>query len=236
MTAPKPTQTRNYLLNAFEPDTQARLSKHLEPFDAALGINLYMPYEKINYIYFPNSSIASIVANTEDGRSTEIGVVGCEGAVGLEVLMGSSSSPHESMIQIANGAHRILPQMLLEEFNRSESTRKILLGFVNKLMIQISRTTLCNRLHSVEQRLARWLLMCDDRIEGDHLYLTQEFLAVMLGVARTSVTLAAIELQSTKSIHYKRADITVLDRKELENAACECYQIVKDEYDRTECD
>jgi hypothetical protein len=179
--------------------------------------------------------MVSIVANTENGQATEIGVVGCEGAAGLEVIMGSNASPHEAMIQIADGGHRIETKVIRKEFKRAEQLHDLLLPFVNKLMIQIGQTTLCNRIHEVDQRLARWLLMCEDRVEGDSIALTQEFLAMMLGVSRVSVTLAARNMQTIGCIKYSRGNIHILDRKELEATACECYKIVKAEYDRTEC-
>lgn len=232
MSAAKALSTRNYILNNLTPDALERLSPDLEAIDAPLGRYLYRSYEPIDYVYFPNRSMASIVANTQSGQATEIGVVGSEGAVGLEVILGSGTSPHESMIQIANGAHRIAPKALRDEFESSSSTRRLLLSFVNKLMIQISQTTLCNRIHTVDERLARWLLMCQDRVDAEQLNLTQEFLAMMLGVSRVSVTLSASNLQTIKYITYSRGQITILDREGLKDSACECYRIVKTEYDR----
>lgn len=236
MTPAKSFSTRNYLLNALPPDAIERLRPNIEPFDAYLGRNLYRPNEPIEHVYFPDNSMASIVANTESGHTTEIGVIGCEGAVGLEVIMGSTTSPNESMIQIADGAYRICSKALIAEFEESAATRRVFLAFVNKFLIQVSQTTLCNRLHSVDERLARWLLMSDDRVESEHLKLTQEFLAIMLGVTRVSVTHSANNLQSAGFIKYSRGRITMVDRDGLENFVCECYAIVKAEYDRTECD
>lgn len=236
MPVAKALSTRNYLLNALPPDSLKRLLPRIESVDLPLGATLYKPYDRIEYVYFPNNSMASIVANSASGQATEIGVVGCEGAVGVEVLLGSNSSPHESMIQIADGAHRIAAKALRAEFEENRATRRLLLAFVNKLMVQISQTTLCNRIHSVDERLSRWLLMCDDRIESSTLALTQEFLAIMLGVSRVSVTLSASDLQAAGVISYSRGHLTVLDREALEKTACECYKIVKAEYDRTECD
>lgn len=224
----------NMILSAFDQATIDRLTPDLERIELPLGFSLYRPHEEITHVYFPENSMASIVATTADGESCEVGVVGNEGAVGLQVLMGARTSPHEAMIQIANGGYRLPVNVLLKEFNRCEDAHDILLSFVNKLMIQMSQTTLCNRLHSVEERLSRWLLMCYDRVPTTPLGLTQEFLGIMLGVTRVSVTLAASNLQSIGHIKYTRGSITITDREGLEDISCECYRIVKDEYDRPE--
>jgi hypothetical protein len=162
----------------------------------------------------------------------EIGVVGSEGAVGLAVLMGVDISPHRSMIQIAGKAYRASRAHIIEEFRRGDVFHDRVLHFVQKLSVQVSQTTLCNRLHTVDVRLARWLLMCHDRIEGDVLHITQEFIALMLGTSRVTVTQAAHQLQSIGYIRYVRGKITVVDRTGLEEAACACYGIVKREYER----
>lgn len=227
-----PVSSRNHLLRSFSPESLARLLPHLKAIDTVHGTKLYTAYQPITHVYFPENSMASIVANTPTGQSTEIGVVGREGAVGLEVLMGVDSVPHDSMIQIPNGAWQIPSEALKAEFDTCETSRIVLLKFMYKLQSQIGQTTLCNRLHSVEQRLARWLLLCDDRIDAPTLQLTQDFLAIMLGVSRVSVTLAAQALQDVSYIKYRRGEITVLDREGLEDAVCDCYKIVRREYDR----
>lgn len=234
MDTTKPFSTRNHILKELSADSLARLRPHIERLDLKLGANLFRPNEEITHVYFPEGAMASIVANTERGQSCEIGVVGREGAVGLDVLMGADSSPHESMIQIANSVYRIPTAVIRKEFKRGEETQDLLLRFINKLMIQISQTTLCNRLHSVDERLSRWLLMCHDRVDNSHLELTQEFLAIMLGVTRVSVTLSASSLQTIGYIKYTRGNITVLDRQGLEDSACECYKVVKTEYERVD--
>lgn len=226
----KPT---NHLLKAMTREAIKRLWPDLESVDLPLGTQLYRPYQAIEHVYFPEGSMASIVANTKLGESTEVGVVGREGAVGLDVLMGRDSSPHESMIQIANGGYRIGTAAMRKEFRRGGHVHDAMLLFVYKLMSQISQTTLCNRLHSLSERLSRWLLLCHDRVYGDQLDLTQEFIGIMLGATRVSVTVAASELQTAGFIKYTRGHITILDRKGLEDSTCECYAAVKREYDRT---
>ena len=222
----------NHLLHDMPADVQERLRPGLEFIDAPLEMPLYQPYEKIKHVYFPVNSMASIVAITAAGESIEIGVVGSEGAVGLEVLMGADASPHRSMIQIGGKAYRIGRAQISEEFRRGGDLHDRILHFVQKLSVQVSQTTLCNRLHTINVRLARWLLMCHDRIEGDVLLITQEFIALMLGTSRVSVTQAAQDLQSTGHIKYVRGKITIVDRAGLEAAACSCYGTVKREYDR----
>ncbi|HEV8591498.1 MAG TPA: Crp/Fnr family transcriptional regulator [Pyrinomonadaceae bacterium] len=194
--------------------------------------SLYRAYEPITHAYFPESSMVSILANTETGQSTEIGIVGREGAVGLDVVMGAKTLPHDLIVQMPDSGYRIKAEALRKEFDLCNDAQIPILRFIQKLLVQISQTTLCNRLHRVEERLPRWLLMCHDRAEGDNLRLTQEFLAIMLGVARVSITLSASELQSAGYIKYTRGQITILDREALERSSCECYRIVKDEYDR----
>ncbi len=227
--------TRNYLINNLKHDALERLRPHLQPIHAPLGMNLYRPHEPIEYVYFPNNSMGSIVATTKSGHGTEIGVIGCEGAVGLDVVMGRTSSPNESMIQIADSGHRIRSKYIVAEFEQSAEMRGLLLSFMNKFMVQISQTTLCNRLHNVEQRLARWLLMCHDRVSHEHLLLTHEYLGITLGVARISVSQAANHFKDLGLIEYVRGKVTIVDRKGLEAVVCECYEIVKAEYDSTEC-
>lgn len=235
MTAPKPISTRNYILNALTPESKESLFQNLEGIDAHLGGNLYRPSEPIEYVFFPSNCVASIVGNTEDGRTTEIGLIGCEGAVGLEVVMGRDSSPNGAMIQIADGGHRIASRHLLAEFEQSAHTRALLLSFMNKFMVQVSQTAICNRLHNVDERLARWLLMCHDRVDQEHLSVTHEAIGIMLGVTRVSVTHAARGFQELGLIKYARGKVKIADYEGLKAVACECYAIVKDEYDKTEC-
>jgi len=223
---------QNRILKNLPRDVSERLSPHLERIDAHLDMKIYEPYEPIKHVYFPINSIASIVASTEAGQMAEVGVVGNEGVVGFDVALGVDTSPHKSMVQIAGPFQRMSAENFSQEFALCGTFHDRVLSYVQMLYAQISQTTLCNRLHHVEERLPRWLLMCHDRIAGDVLPLTQEFIALMLGTSRVSVTRAAIDLQNIGYIKYVRGRITILDRPGLEDGACECYKIVKREYDR----
>jgi CRP-like cAMP-binding protein len=223
---------QNHLLDSMQPDVKERLGPHLEYIEAPLDMKLYEPYERMTYAYFPANCLGSIVATTSTGHSTEIGVVGSEGMVGLELLMGVDASPHKSMVQIAGHAYRIKAEAVQEEFRRCGSFHDLVLHFAQKLSVQVAQTTLCNRLHTVDERLPRWLLMCHDRIDGDVLLLTQEFIALMLGTSRVTVTQAAQIIQNIGYIKYVRGKITILDRHGLEDVSCDCYSVVKREYDR----
>jgi CRP-like cAMP-binding protein len=224
--------SQNQLLSSLPSDALDRIRPDLEYVELPRGNSIFKPYQPITHVYFPERSMASIVANTSQGQSTEIGVVGSEGAVGMDVLFGVDSSPHECMIQIADGGWRIPTASIRAEFKRAEALHDVLLRFSHRLMTQISQTTLCNRLHSLDERLSRWLLMCQDRVGMDELNLTQEFLAIMLGVTRVSVTAAASSLQEAGCIRYTRGHITITDRMRLETSACDCYAAVKKEYER----
>ncbi len=223
--------TRNHILSSLSDETLDRSLPLIEKVEIPLGETLFRSYEPIPYIYFPDTAMSSIVAVAETGHATEIGIVGWEGAAGLDALLGADSSPHEVMCQMAGSAHRMPIVEARQEFGKAGDFQTLLLQFYRTLVVQISQTTLCNRIHSVDQRLCRWLLMCQDRSAADTLPLTQEFLAVMLGVTRVSVTHAASELQKDSYISYSRGKIDILDRSALESLSCECYQVVKDEYD-----
>lgn len=224
--------TRNLILNALPEEEYERLLPDLEPVELALGQILYRPEEPIEYVYFPNNSMISVVALTSQGQCAEVGVVGYEGMVGMDVLMGSDSTLNENLVQHANGAFRMNVNAIKTEFKRGGELHDSLLRFTRLLMIQIGQTALCNRLHTVEERLARWLLLCRDRAGTEKLQLTQEFLAIMLGANRATVTMSAIALQSAGYIKYSRGHITIIDREGLEDFSCDCYKTVKREYDR----
>jgi CRP-like cAMP-binding protein len=176
--------------------------------------------------------MVSVIATTSDGQCAEVGVIGREGIVGVDVLLGVDSTSNESTIQLSDGALRIKTEAVRKEFNKGGAFQKLSLLYIHALMMQISQTALCNRLHTIEQRLARWLLMCHDRSAADELTLTQEFLSIMLGVNRPTVTTSALVLQGGGFIKYTRGKITVLDREGLEDFACDCYDVVRPEYDR----
>jgi CRP-like cAMP-binding protein len=222
-----PHQTGNQLLNALPPKDFERLSINFEEIDLPLGKYLFRANEPIEYLYFPNNAMGSIVALTSEGQSVEVGVVGFEGVVGIDVLMGVDSTVNESMIQIPGSGLRITAAAARQEFERGGNFQKIMMRYIHSFMSQISQTALCNRLHSTEQRLSRWLLMCHDRTNGNELQLTQEFLGIMLGAHRPSITTSALVLQSSGFIKYRRGWITILDREGLEDFTCDCYQIVK---------
>jgi len=224
--------TKNYILNALPEEDFNRLLPDLTPVKLPHGQILYRPDEPIEYVYFPNNSVLSVVAITADGQSVESGVIGREGMAGVNVLMGVDSMPNENIIQLADGALRMSTAAVRREFKRGGALHDLLLRFMHALMIQIGQTTLCNRLHSTDQRLSRWLLICHDRSETNEMKLTQEFLAIMLGADRARVTMSAIALQNAGYIKYSRGNIVVTDREGLEDFTCACYQSVKQEYDR----
>jgi len=223
---------KNYILNALPEEDFNRLLSDLTPVNLPHGQILYRPDEPIEYVYFPNNSMVSVVAMTADGQCVESGVIGREGMAGINVLMGVDSMPNENIIVLADGALRMSTAAIRREFKRGGALQDLLLRFMHALMIQIGQTTLCNRLHSTDVRLSRWLLLCHDRSETNELKLTQEFLSIMLGSQRASVTMSAIALQSAGFIKYSRGNITITDREGLEDFTCACYQSVKQEYDR----
>jgi CRP-like cAMP-binding protein len=224
--------TANRILAALPAEEYARLDPHLMPVTLALRQSIYKPLEPITHVYFPENAMISVVANMHGGESVEVGVVGREGITGLPALLGVDATPNESMVQLADGALKMRAEVAREEFRRGRVFQDLILRYVQASTIQISQSVACNRLHSLVERLARWLLMTHDRAASDELALTQEFLSMMLGVRRAGVTEAAINLQADGYISYRRGHITILDRAGLEEASCECYRIVKAEYER----
>jgi CRP-like cAMP-binding protein len=209
-----------------------RLRPHLHPVDLTAGEAIYDAGRPPDWIYFPTTAVVSFVHTTESGATTQIGVVGNEGVLGLAVLLGARSLPDGAIVQIAGEALRARVDVVAEEFWRGGAFQRLMLRYLQTLMTQISQTAACNQMHSVEQRLCRWLLLCLDRVESDRLTMTQEFLAGMLGDRRESVTLAAGNLQSLGLMQYARGHILVLDRAGLEARACECYEVVRSEIAR----
>ena len=218
---------KNQLLRALPPEDFEQLTPHLEKLDLPLGKTLSRSNEPIEYLYFPDDAMISVVAMTAEGQSVEVGVAGFEGVAGFDVLLGVDSTPNESMIQLPGSGTRIKTAQAREEFRRGGAFQAMILRYIHTFMTQISQTALCNRLHSTEQRLSRWLLMCHDRAESDKLNLTQEFLSIMLGAHRPSITTSALVLQSSGFINYRRGRITILDREGLEDFTCNCYHIVR---------
>lgn len=233
--SPSPKQSfssKNLILNSLPQEDFERLMPDLEPVQLSLGQIIYRAEEPIEYVYFPQDAMISVIANTSSGQSAEVGVIGREGIIGIDVFMGSNITLNDHIIQLADGGLRITTAAVKKEFKRAGALHDEILRFMRLLMVQISQTALCNRLHTVEERLARWLLLCLDRSETDDLRLTQEFLAIMLGSNRATVTLSALTLQNNGYIKYSRGQITIKDRVGLEDFVCDCYQIVKDEYER----
>jgi CRP-like cAMP-binding protein len=217
----------NRLLAALPADVYKRLVPHLEPIKLKLRQVLYETGDPITHVYFPNQALISLVLRMKNGHSAEVGMVGSEGLVGTSAFMGGDIIPYRAIVQGSDGATRMPAATLRKEFNRGGPLQTMLLRYMQALHVQVSQTAACNRLHSLDERLARWLLMTHDRIQSDRLELTQEFLSTMLGVERSGVTLAAITLQDENLIRYSRGKISILDRKGLERASCECYERVR---------
>jgi CRP-like cAMP-binding protein len=224
--------TANQILAALPDEEYARLEPHLMPVSLSLRQIIYKPHEPVAYVYFPENAMISVVAYMRGGASVEVGVIGREGMTGTAALFGVDSTPNESMVQIADGALKMRSEVARGEFKRGGAFQDLVLRHAQAHTIQISQSVACNGLHSLEERLARWLLMTHDRAASDELALTQEFLAMMLGVRRAGVTNAAIALQADGYINYRRGHITILDRPGLEEASCECYSVVRAEYGR----
>ena len=197
-----------------------------------LGEVLYESGSQLRHVYFPTTSIVSLLYVMEDGASAEIAVVGNEGMVGVALFMGGETTPSRALVQSAGHAYRLRGQVLKDEFHRATALQHLLLRYTQALLTQMAQTAVCNRHHSVDQQLCRWLLLSLDRLPSSELSMTQELIANMLGVRREGVTEAARRLQVAGLIHYRRGHITVLDRPRLEARACECYQVVKAEFDR----
>lgn len=226
------TATNNFILDALPDADYKRLQSSLELVQLPLGEVIYQPQKILEYVYFPINSMASIIAGSLSGQSAEVGVIGNEGIVGIEALMGVELSTKVVLMQVSDSALRIKTEDIKKEFKRGGAFQDLVLRFTYCFIEQISQTALCNRLHTIEERLARWLLMCRDRAQTDKLPLTQEFLAIMLGVQRSGVTLAAVNLQKSGFINYSRGKITIVDRDGLEKFSCSCYRIVQEVYEK----
>jgi len=223
---------KNDLLAALPDAELQRWLPQIEPIDLPLGYVLYESGETMSHVYFPSSAIVSLLYVLENGASAEIAVVGNEGIVGISLFMGGGSSPNRAVIQSAGEGFRLNAKALQEEFQRAGPVLHLLLRYTQALIAQMSQTAVCNRHHSLDQQLCRWLLLSLDRLPGDELVMTQQLISNMLGVRREGVTEAAMNLQAAGLIRYARGRITVLDRFALEKRSCECYSVVKKEYDR----
>ncbi|MBK1716988.1 Crp/Fnr family transcriptional regulator [Thiocystis violacea] len=223
---------KNYLLAALPESEWQRWLPQLEPVEMPLGQVLYESGRALDHVYFPITAIVSLLYVMENGASAEIAVVGNEGIVGVSLFMGGETTPSRAVVQSAGVGFRLKARMMLDEFNRAGPVMHLLLRYTQALITQMAQTAACNRHHSLDQQLCRWLLLSLDRLEGSDLVMTQELIANMLGVRREGVTEAALNLQEAGLIRYARGHITVLDRQGLEQRSCECYAVVKKECDR----
>jgi CRP-like cAMP-binding protein len=220
------------LLAALPESERTRVLPLLDPVEMPLGKVLFESGSSITHVYFPTTSIVSLLHVMEDGASAEIAVVGYEGLVGIALFMGGISTPSRAVVQSAGRGFRLKADVMKQEFNRAGSMMHLLLRYTQALITQKAQTAACNRHHSLDQQLCRWLLLSLDRLRGNELVMTQELIANMLGVRREGVTEAAGHLQQAGLIQYQRGHITVLDRAGIERRSCECYAVVKKEYDR----
>jgi CRP-like cAMP-binding protein len=232
MSEPVKDPVQNRLLSALPLEEYKRLSPYLLPVTLSLGEVVYDPGTLPDYSYFPTTSVVSLVYTMENGMSAEVGLTGHEGMVGIALFLGGGTTPNRAIVQIAGGALRMKAKLLQAEFAAGGPLRRVLLRYTQALITQISQTAVCNRLHPVEKRLCRWLLLSHDSVQSDELPMTQEFIANMLGGRRESVTVAARRLQDAGLIRYSRGNITILNRARLETTVCECYRVVRDEIDR----
>jgi CRP-like cAMP-binding protein len=229
---PDHRQNENHLL-AVLPDLEwERLAPHLLPVDMPLGNVVYESGDRLNYVYFPTTCIVSLLYVMEDGASAEIAIVGNEGLIGIALFMGGETTPSRAVVQSAGKAYRLDARILKEEFHRAGPVQRLLLRYTQALITQMAQTAVCNRHHSIDQQLCRWLLLSIDRLSSNELKMTQELIANMLGVRRSGVSEAAVKLQDVGLIRYSHGHIEVLDRPELETRVCECYGVVKREFDR----
>lgn len=223
---------QNHLLAALSAEDFRRVSAQIKLVPLTLGEVLYESGSRQRAVYFPTNSIVSLLYMLADGASAEIAVVGNEGIIGVSLFMGGETTPSRAVVQSAGHAYRLSGKVLKEEFTRGDAMQHLLLRYTQALLTQMAQTAVCNRHHSLDQQLCRWLLLSLDRLAGDELIMTQELIANMLGVRREGVTEAAGNLQNAGLIKYSRGHITVLDRSGLEARTCECYAVVKKEFDR----
>lgn len=221
-----PSASHNWILGSLGADEFRRIEPHLKLVRNQLAEVLLHPGDPIDYLYFPETAMASAMGTTLDGGTAEIGLIGFEGVVGVSRLLGSSTQPNEINIQMPGHGAALPAEIAEDEFARGGAFQRAVLRFVDQLLVQLGRTAVCNVIHGLERRLARWLLMCHDRSADDTLDLTQEFLSLMVGVTRQSVSGAARFLQDGRVIQYSRGRINILDRAGLERFACDCYQVM----------
>jgi CRP-like cAMP-binding protein len=232
VTTPAADLTENRLLAALPDAESLRWLPQLEPVEMPLGQVLYESGGTLSHVYFPTTAIVSLLYVMENGASAEIAVVGNEGIVGISLFMGGDSTSSRAVVQSAGLGLRLKAQIMKDDFNRAGPVLHLLLRYTQALITQMAQTAVCNRHHSLDQQLCRWLLLSLDRLQGNELLMTQELIANMLGVRREGVTEGALKLQQAGLIRYARGHISVLDRDGLEKRSCECYAVVRKEYDR----
>lgn len=232
MTAVPGPPTANRLLATLRPATLDAVLAQLEPVDLERGAILYRPGQRLEYLYFPTSAIVALMYTLERGARAETGLVGNEGAAGIGLFLGSRRAPNEALVTIGGQAYRMRARQLHQAFHRIYDFRAMLLRYTQAMLAQVSQNAVCNRLHSVDSRLCRWLLLTRDRMQTLDIRMTQELIAHMLGVRRECVSLAAQRLQDAGLIRNTRGHITILDDARLEAAVCECYSVVRTEFDR----
>jgi CRP-like cAMP-binding protein len=225
----------NRLISCLPPEIYDRLRPNLQPVALSLGEVVYEPGGRPEYVYFPTGAVVSLLYTTTSGATAEVGLTGKDGIVGIALFLGGDTTPNRAIVQIAGSAFKMRAEILQNEFARGGAVQQLLLRYIQALITQISQTAVCNRLHAMEKRLCRWLLLSHDLVESDELAMTQEFISNMLGGRRESVTVAAARLQDAGLIRYSRGQITILNRPGLESAVCECYRIVRAEFDRLLC-
>jgi len=222
----------NHLLSVLPEVEWVRIVPHLVPVDMPLGQVVYESGDRLDHVYFPTTAIVSLLYVMEDGASAEIAIVGNEGLIGIALFMGGETTPSRAVVQSAGHAYRLDARILKDEFRRAGPVQRLLLRYTQALITQMAQTAVCNRHHSIDQQLCRWLLLSVDRLPSNELKMTQELIANMLGVRRPGVTEAAMKLQDAGLIRYSYGHIEVLDRPGLEKRVCECYGVVKREFDR----
>jgi len=224
--------TGNWLLDALPPEDYERLAPDLKPVTFSLGEVVYESQGEMEYVYFPKTSHVSLLYTMIDGSTAEVGLVGNEGLVGIALFMGGDTTPNQVIVQGAGDAFKLRAAAMQAEFNRGGAFQLALLRYTQALITQISQTAVCNRLHTTEQRLCRWMLMTHDRVGSDKLQMTHEFISHMLGIQREADSLIASRLQDKGAISYKRGHIQIVKREILEECSCECYDVVRMEHNR----
>jgi CRP-like cAMP-binding protein len=228
--APRPY--KNCVLASLPADELKRLAPHLSPVTLKTNHTLHDPGQTVDTVYFLEEGICSVVVTMESGNTVEVGIIGRDGFVGLPAVLGAGRSPNRAFMQIPGHGFSVKAKVLQEQFETSSELHLRLQRFVQAMLVQTAQTAACNRVHELEERLARWLLMCQDRVQSDRINITHEFLAMMLGTRRTTVTVAAGMLHKAGLIAYSRGNVTIQSRKGLEQAACECHRIIHEEYVR----